>query len=363
MAIRKRHKKDGKVVYDVRVQYGGLRTSRTVPTTYTEAKRLESKLLQDLINGKFAIIKGAKNPLFKEYAKEYMESVTWQKSYERTCRILKFLVAYFGNMRLSQITMSDFINYRTERLKDVKPATINREYSCLKRMLNIAVQSDDYIISRNSLRSIKKLEEQPVEDRVLSVDEYHKLLEVAPEYFKRIVFFACNTAMRRMEILKLKFRQIRTLLNGVEVVLIDTKSGKRETVPLNNETIELLETIAKERGIDLYHLDEKSGDEYIFLGTTGKPLRDLRHPMKLTYKKAGIPYRPFHTFRHFWTSEMFSAGVDVAKIKKIGRWRDLKTMLRYCHSQKLEEQEAINALSMHLKRKQPEMLPFTKFNN
>jgi len=64
-----------------------------------------------------------------------------------------------------------------------------------------------------------------------------------------------------------------------------------------------------------------------------------------------MPYRPFHTFRHFWTSQMFNAGVDVGKIKKMGRWGDLQTMLSYCHSSRSEEQEAIEDRSNQREKK------------
>ena len=164
-----------------------------------------------------------------------------------------------------------------------------------------------------------------------------------------------------MEILNLKFRQIKLWPGGAEIELTDTKSGKRETVPLSQEVQGLLFEIADERGIDLRNLDEESGSKYVFLGKKGNPLRDLRHPTELTFRKAGIEYKPFHTFRHFWTSEMFNAGVDVGKIKKMGRWGDLTTMLRYCHSNRSEEQEAINALSTHL-NKRPNIVKFVESN-
>ena len=89
-------------------------------------------------------------------------------------------------------------------------------------------------------------------------------------------------------------------------------------------------------------------------------MKDIRKQMQVTFQKAGIEYRPFHTFRHFWTSEMFNAGVDVGKIRKIGRWRDLKTMLRYCHSNKSEERDAVNALSSHLRRRPATVLKINR---
>ena len=94
------------------------------------------------------------------------------------------------------------------------------------------------------------LQEAPAEDRTLTVDEYYRLLDAAPEYFRRIIFFACNTAMRKMEILNLQFKQIKIWMKGGEIELTETKSGEREKVTLNLEVIALLKQIAKERKID-----------------------------------------------------------------------------------------------------------------
>ncbi len=65
-------------------------------------------------------------------ARKLTSGITWQKNYDRTLQ-----------------------NYRTSRLKSVKPATVNREFACLKRMLNLAVKSDDYVIRHNPLCDIK----------------------------------------------------------------------------------------------------------------------------------------------------------------------------------------------------------------
>jgi hypothetical protein len=43
--------------------------------------------------------------------------------------------------------------------------------------------------------------------------------------------------MRKMEILNLKFKQIRIWMKGGEIELTDTKSGKREFVPINDDII------------------------------------------------------------------------------------------------------------------------------
>lgn len=37
-------------------------------------------------------------------------------------------------------------------------------------------------------------------------------------------------------------------------------------------------------------------------------------------------------------------------IQKAGRWKDFKTMLRYCHRDKTQTREAVEKLSLHVNR-------------
>jgi integrase len=113
------------------------------------------------------------------------------------------------------------------------------------------MDEDNYQIITNPLKGIKKFKELHTEDRILSKQEYHLLLDASPEYFRRIILFVCNTGMRKMEILSLKFGQINFLLNGTEVELTNTKRGEKEYVPLNMEVVEMLQLIAGENGKDI----------------------------------------------------------------------------------------------------------------
>jgi hypothetical protein len=57
MSVKARKNQEGKTVFAVRVQYCGLRVCRTIPSTMTEAKRVESRLPHELINDKYEILK------------------------------------------------------------------------------------------------------------------------------------------------------------------------------------------------------------------------------------------------------------------------------------------------------------------
>jgi hypothetical protein len=161
MSITPRRLNNGKTVFDIRIQYDKNRVSRTIPTTLTEAKRVESKILQDLIHGRFEILTKTENPKLSQYAKEYIRTVQWQKSHRRTIQLVNNLVKFLGDKRLTEITTKDFIDYRTMRLEKVSHATVNREHACLRRMLNLAIQSENYTIKKSPLKGLKILDEPP----------------------------------------------------------------------------------------------------------------------------------------------------------------------------------------------------------
>ncbi len=352
MSITKRKLKNGKTVFDIRVQYRNTRVSKTEPVTKTEAKRIEARLYNELMSSIYGIRGNRKDPKFKQYAEQYKQSVIWHKAYQRTIIAVNHLIKYFGRKRLSEITSQDFIDYRTYRLKEVSEATVNREHNCMHRIMTVVVNSDEFLIPKNPLKGIKKFKEKPAEDRTLNVEEYTRLLEVAPLYFRRILFFACHTGMRLNEILTLKFSQIKIWQSKVEIELIDTKSGKKEYVPMDEDIISLLGEIAGERQFDLFDIKNENRDEFVFLGTRGVPLKSVRKPMARTFKEAGVELRTFHTFRHFWTKMMFKAGNDPAVIQKIGRWGDFRTMLRYHYTTRIEEHDAVNKLGKALIREE-----------
>ncbi len=359
MAIKAKKLKGDKTAYEIRVQNNKVRIKRVVRTTLSQARRIESEILQKLISGEYESLKRKENPLFRDYAKEYLKEVHWQKSFRRTKQLVELLIGEFGNKRLTEIMTKDFLRYRARRTEIVSNATFNREHSCLQRMLNVAISDEAFLISKNSPRGIKKLPEAPVENRELTPEEYQKLLKAAPEYFRRIMFFACNVGTRLQETLSLQFKQIKIHDFGAEVELIETKSGKKETIPINKGVVEMLHIIARERYIDFKFLTEKQREQYVFLGLRSDRLKSVRKPMQKTFRDADLSYRDFHTFRHFWTTEMFNAGADVLEIQKIGRWGDLKTMLRYCHKRRTQEYDAVNKLHQHLSSSAG-ILPFRK---
>ncbi len=100
--------------------------------------------------------------------------------------------------------------YRQKRLAEpsgrtpqhlTKPATVNREIACLKTIFQKAVKNGK--AESNPAQGVKMLKENNERDRILSPEEYARLLAHCPAHLKPIVKLAYHTGMRQGEILNL----------------------------------------------------------------------------------------------------------------------------------------------------------------
>jgi hypothetical protein len=82
-----------------------------------------------------------------------------------------------------------------------QPATVNRELACLRSMFNVArkglVHLPGGVPTENPVSRVKFLDEHNIRDRVLTAEEFQRMLDASPEYLKPILHCAYRTGMRR----------------------------------------------------------------------------------------------------------------------------------------------------------------------
>jgi integrase len=83
-------------------------------------------------------------------------------------------------------------------------------------------------------------------------------------------------------------------------------------------------------------------NKHVFIGTKGTRLKSVKSPMQTVFKRSGVQKARFHDFRGSWASWASEDGVDAFTIKEIGGWRDLTTVLRYVHRNKIDLHIAMN---------------------
>ncbi len=109
----------------------------------------------------------------------YRDEVSVKKLSHNTEKYIldAFLRMPLADRPLSQLTSSDFSSFREERLKVVKPGTVNRQFQIIKHALDIAMQDWGIPLRENPLTKLKKLKVNNARNRRLEPDEWEAIKE------------------------------------------------------------------------------------------------------------------------------------------------------------------------------------------
>ena len=229
-----------------------------------------------------------------------------------------FLRHRLAKRPLSQVTSAEFARYRDERLKRVSPSALNREFSPLQHMYQIAQSEWGLPIIDNPLKRVRKPQNNKPRTRRLQGDEYARLLAAAESrrvrYLKPMIILAVETAMRRGEILA---AQRGHLGEGMRTLHIpETKTGVPRTIPLSAAARELLS-----------HLEKAHPSTPLFEVTEN----GFKLAWQRTVEAAGIEDLHFHDLRHEAVSRLFERGLSMPQVASISGHRDFRMLARYAH--------------------------------
>ena len=120
----------------------GRRVRETVgPNKKIAEKVLSLRMAQVLENRIFPPSRALGRMPFNEFAQMYLErAVSLMKSIRTERNRVKRWVKDLGMRPIGQITRAEIESWRREKMSRCKPATINRDLSRLRHMLNIAVE-------------------------------------------------------------------------------------------------------------------------------------------------------------------------------------------------------------------------------
>jgi len=304
-----------------------------------DAEALLAKRRNEVQEGRYTIAKCIRKHSFDELADRYDIFVKKQRSYSSKKYIIKKLKAQFRNIPLVKFNLALLEQFQTDKLKtECKSATVNRYTATLKHMFTKAF--DWEMISEDTLkkiRKVKQLEENNKRLRYLSSEECQALIYSCDDYLKPIVITALHSGMRKTEILKLKWKQVD--IKNSFILLSDTKSGKRRSIPINETLYTTLKSI--ERRLDI---------PYVFFNPeTGKHYNDIKKAFNRACEKAGISDYRFHDNRHTFASQLLMGGGDLVALKEILGHADIKMTLRYSHLASAHMRKAVNILDSKLK--------------
>lgn len=194
---------------------------------------------------------------------------------------------------------------------------------------------------------MKKFKEPEPKDRILAEEEIVRLLRACAAHLRPIILAALCTAMRRGEILSLKWDQVDL---GKRMIYVEkTKSGKPRIIPINSILLNELSRLRQANG--------KS--EYVFLDPASeRPMKDIKTAFRSACARAkknpddekdpGIVGLRFHDLRHNAASKMVEAGIDLVTVSKILGHASIQTTMRYAHPTPENMRRAVETLALNV---------------
>ena len=325
MGVFKRNKK-----YYIDYNYNGRRIKEAV----SESKKIAETVLQKrkvaIAEGKYLDIKNSEKIRFEDFADEYLEIHSKpKKSYDTDEKIVGLLKKIFEGKYLHQITSLDIEKFKSERIREVKPATVNRTLAVLKSMFNTAITWGK--ADKNPFKGVKLFKANNQRLRFLEKEEIPKLLSCCCKHLRPIVILALNTGMRKGEILSLKWDNV-DFRRGI-ATLPDTKNGEKREVPLNAIAMRTLNAVPR-----------RSGSPYVFCNKEGEPYGDIKKSFLTAVENSSIINFHFHDLRHTFASHLVMAGIDLNTVRELLGHKSLEMTLRYSHLSPDHKKRAVEVL-------------------
>jgi len=313
----------------------------------TEQKRLDK--IKDLSEMSFA-----------DLIRIYMEKVTpHKKGGTVEVTVLNAYIKSFPRLMkkpVNQLGQLDMIQFRDERLKKVKSATVARDLGLMGAVFKYARQ-ELRIMTSSPLDDVAKPKQSASRNRRISQDEINSILQAfkydglsQPVTKKQqtawAFLFAIETAMRASEITGLKWADVYD--RHVELEL--TKNGTARQVPLSKRAIELLGYM---RGIDdtnVCTVKSKVADGEVGRGGLSS------YFYQIVKEKLKINDLTFHDTRHEAISRMVkNAKLPVEVLAKITGHKTISILINTYYNPDIEE------LADHLhKEDDPDIILFKK---
>ena len=214
----------------------------------------------------------------------------------------------------------------TEDRKRLSSASKLSYFNKLRACINQAFE--DGIIPKNPLRGIEgfKLEER---ERVyLTLDEVKAMAATDCKYpaLRNAFLFSCLTGLRKSDIQKMKWSEVRQQGEYTRIVFRQKKTGGQEYIDINPQAVHFM---GKRR----------NPDDYVFTNFTYSSY--YLNELKRWALSAGITKNiTFHSARHTFAVMMLDLGADIYTVQKLLGHKEIHTTQIYAKVMDKKRQEA-----------------------
>ena len=238
----------------------------------------------------------------------------------------------FGKYTLAALTPTLIAEFRDRRLGEGKSAnTVRLDLALLSHLYTIAIQEWSIGLVRNPVTQVRKPSvAASARTRRISTIELDKLVAECCKHSNPqlgfIVELACESAMRKSEILALKTGDID--LNKRLARLTMTKNGTARTVPLTKRAVEVL-AMATVNSL------RPNETQLVFFGELGRAGNIAHYTIEKLFSearsRAGLTDFKFHDLRHEATSRLVEKRLSDVEVSAITGHKSMQMLRRYAH--------------------------------
>ena len=263
--------------------------------------------------------------LFDRYIAEVAPSMKGRNELGTLNRIVRD--AKFMPLLLDRLRSDDIRQWRDDRVKEVKPASVHRELNTISAVFTHAMKEWGAPLEANPCHAVSRFKNADKRrEKRWSQDDIDAFLKAAEwsadkkpkagrDYVGWALLVALETAMREGEICLPKvsdFNEAERYLH-----LVDTKNGDARDVPLSIKAIGYMKILCE---------GKKPEDKIVPLvaNTLCEYVLDVR-------KKCGLQHLHFHDTRHTAATAMSKKLSNVLELSAQTGHRSLKSLQRYYH--------------------------------
>jgi integrase len=160
-----------------------------------------------------------------------------------------------------------------------------------------------------------------------------RLLCELPDYARTIATFAVDTGMRRSEMSRLKWSDVKY---GDRIIIVrgsESKNDEFRIIPMTNRVYDLLQCLYQE------NRSAKVKTVQVL------PWKDIKKSLHSAGTRAGVDHVHLHMLRHTFATRLRDRGVPLDRIKELLGHRSMAMVLRYAKARPQQLEEAIEALN------------------
>jgi len=290
-----------------------------------EAQRWARSVEVEIDRGSFISTSEAQKYTFADLIERYLLEVLKGHKHEKlhAFRFRAMARNSIGRVNMAVFNAPVVAKYRDERLHAVSAGAVIRELACISLVINLA-RKEWGIGMTNPVPLVRKPPAPKGRERLASDVEMTRLLAALEPKGERnngkrnvwmmpLVLFALETAMRRGELLALKWENIDLVQRTA--TLLETKNGQTRVVPLSTQAIKVLTGVPR------------SIDGMVF------PIKAcaVSKAWDVAIERAQIPDFHFHDLRHMAITQMAQKLPNIIELSAVSGHKSLSMLKRYYH--------------------------------